>query len=264
MDLVPPSVRKTAFNCPHCGALAHQSWYSTRALKLSNNKTPIIVEENSVEEYLERIEDKRKRDRVRILFDKAIAGKPVIESKSDSFYSNDLINLHVSECFNCNDLSVWIHDRLVYPQRGEVPPANPDLPDDIRRDYDEAGNILDSSPRGAAALLRLAIQKLCIELGQPGENLNEDIGALVQSGLDVQIQKALDVVRVIGNEAVHPGQIDLADDRDTAESLFGLVNVITEKMISVPKHIDNLYKSLPETKREQIEKRDTPDPQKDG
>ena len=57
-------------------------------------------------------------------------------------------------------------DRLVYPRAGEAPPRTLTLSEDIRRDYDEASSILDRSPRGAAALIRLAIQKLCKELGQ--------------------------------------------------------------------------------------------------
>lgn len=130
------------------------------------------------------------------------------------------------------------------------------MPEDIRRDYDEASTILDLSPRGAAALIRLGIQKMCTHLGQPGENINADIKALVAGGLDRRIQKALDVVRVVGNNAVHPGQIDLKDDRGTAETLFKLLNLVVDKMISEPKHVDELYASLPEGALLAIEKRD--------
>ena len=70
------------------------------------------------------------------------------------------------------------------------------------------------------------------------------------------VQHALDAVRVIGNEAVHPGTLDLKDDRDTAMRLFGLMNIIAEQMISNPKHIKELYDKLPESKRTAIEKRD--------
>src|SRR5690348_4056488 len=94
------------------------------------------------------------------------------------------------------------------------------------------GFIYSRSPRGAAALLRLAIQKLCIELGEPGKNLNTDIGSLFRKGLPVTVQQALDAVRVIGNEAVHPGQIDFADTPEITGTLFNLVNFIAEKMIS--------------------------------
>ncbi len=61
---------------------------------------------------------------------------------------------------------------------------------------------------------------------------------------------------MVGNNAVHPGQINLKDDRTTAEKLFGLVNLITEIMISQPKHVASMYDGLPENARQAIEKRD--------
>jgi hypothetical protein len=133
-----------------------------------------------------------------------------------------------------------------------------DLPPDVRRDFDEASTILDASPRGAAALLRLAVQKLCKYLGENGKDINADIASLVRKGLDARVQKALDVVRVVGNNAVHPGRIDLRDDRPTAETLFALVNLICEKMITEPKHVETVYAQLPDADRKAIEQRDTP------
>jgi Domain of unknown function (DUF4145) len=64
------------------------------------------------------------------------------------------------------------------------------------------------------------VQKLCVRLGGGGANLNDDIGLLVQSGFPVQIQHALDVVRVIGNNAVHPGEISVDDNPEIAQALF--------------------------------------------
>jgi len=133
---------------------------------------------------------------------------------------------------------------------------NPDLPDNITRDYEEARGILGESPRGAAALLRLCVQKLCIHIGEKGKNIDDDIASLVAKGLNPLVQKSLDIVRVIGNEAVHPGVIDLNDDRDTASQLLILINSIADQMISHPKKIEELYGKLPESKREAIEKRD--------
>ena len=72
------------------------------------------------------------------------------------------------------------------------------------------------------------------------------------------MQMAQDVVRVIGNNAVHPGRIDLRDDRPTAESLFRLINLICEKMISEPRHVEAVYAALPEPARKSIERRDAP------
>jgi hypothetical protein len=66
----------------------------------------------------------------------------------------------------------------------------------------------------------------------------------------------MDAVRVIGNEAVHPGVLDLRDDAATANTLFRLVNFIVEKMISEPREIEEVYAALPEKKRSAIDTRD--------
>lgn len=237
MKYVTPSTSETAFNCPHCRALAKQFWYSVRAdAKDEKDPLPLVAKSGDGRDWIfTYIEDKEVRDDLSRWGKRLLSGAPFFEPSKDGSYSfNHLHNVNVSQCFNCDGVAIWIYDKLVYPQRGEAPPANPDLPEDIRRDYDEASTILDLSPRGAAALVRLCIQKLCKELGQPGKNINEDIAALVKTGLDSRIQRALDAVRVIGNNAVHPGSIDLRDDRATAESLFRLLNLIAEKMISEP------------------------------
>jgi len=87
----------------------------------------------------------------------------------------------------------------------------------------------------------------------------EDIGTLVKNGLPARIQKALDIVRVIGNNAVHPGVLDITDDIETASKLFELVNHIAYSMITQPKEIEGLYTTkVPEAQKEHIEKRDSP------
>ena len=159
-------------------------------------------------------------------------------------------------CTRCSAVSYWFNDKMYIPSGGNAPIPNPDLPEDVKLDYSEASEIVNASPRGAAALLRLAIQKLCKELGESGKNINGDIAKLVEKGLPVKVQQALDAVRVIGNEAVHPGQLDLEDDAVTATALFGLINFIAEKMISEPNEVERVYSLLPKNKREAIEKRD--------
>ncbi|CAN0654329.1 protein of unknown function [Nitratireductor aquimarinus] len=182
-------------------------------------------------------------------------GVPVIEN-GKVLSDLSLGNVFVSVCYNCEGIALWVYDKLLYPHPGAAPQPNPDMPDDIRADYQEASSILDMSPRGAAALLRLALQKLCKFLGKPGKDLNADIGALVSDGLDKRVQQALDAVRVIGNNAVHPGEIDLKDNRATAETLFKLLNLIVDKMISEPRQLDEVYQSLPSGALMAIEKRD--------
>lgn len=256
---VPPSVHEKAFNCPHCGTFTTQYWYALTADSITINKgLPPIVSDGGVDDlgYGE-IKNENAKKQLSTLANELSKGRPFLRGvRGTSSKSLALYNSYISKCFNCSEISFWIYDKLFYPTRGEAPEANPDLPPEIRDDYNEASAILDISPRGAAALIRLAIQKLCRELGKSGKNINEDIGALVKDGLDPRIQKALDAVRVIGNNAVHPGQIDLRDKRETAENLFRLLNVIAEKMISEPRHVDEVYASLPKEARDQISRRD--------
>jgi hypothetical protein len=95
-------------------------------------------------------------------------------------------------------------------------------------------------------------------LGEKGKNINDDIASLVRSGLDPSVQQALDALRVIGNNAVHPLELDLRDDTETVNALFGLLNFIVEDRIARPKKLTQLYQGLPEGAREAIERRDAP------
>lgn len=160
-----------------------------------------------------------------------------------------------SICEHCNEATLWLGEKMIYPDRGNAPLPNPDMPDDVMEDYKEAASIANKSPKAAAALLRLAIQKLCVHLGGQGKNINADIGSLVKSGLSPIVQQSLDVVRVIGNNAVHPGQIDV-DNIESVGHLFLLINLITETMISTPAQVKALYDSLPGSILDSITKRD--------
>jgi len=167
-----------------------------------------------------------------------------------------LANISVSICQRCQKHAVWVYGKMVYPGSSSAPLPVEDIPDDVKADFIEARNIVNASPRAAAALLRLALQRLMPHLEEKGENLNDDIGNLVKKGLPEKIRKALDAVRVIGNNQVHPGVIDLRDDPETATALFELLNAIIEHMISEPKKIDELYGKIPESAKKAIKKRD--------
>jgi hypothetical protein len=165
----------------------------------------------------------------------------------------------VAQCTHCSEHSLWLGRSMIYPTGGAAPLPNPDMPADVRQDYEEARSILSISPRGSAALLRLAVQRLCKHLGQPGENINADIAALVKQGLPVTLQKALDSLRVAGNNAVHPGQLDIYDTPEVATRLFGLLNIIVDNQITQPKAINELYDTtVPADTQQHIAKRDTP------
>jgi len=165
-------------------------------------------------------------------------------------------DLRYSGCFHCKEICYWYKDRMILPLEAPVPRGHIDLPSACVEDYEEARDIVSRSPRAAAALLRLTLQKLMIELGESGENLNNDIASLVRKGLPVEVQQALDYCRVVGNNAVHPGELIIDDKPEIAHGLFEMVNFIVESRISQPKKIADLYKVLPEGALEAVRKRD--------
>ena len=55
---------------------------------------------------------------------------------------------------------------------------------------------------------------------------------------------------------MHPGQINLDDNNETAHRLFELINLIANTMITQPKEIDNIYNTLPKEKLKSITERD--------
>ena len=165
-----------------------------------------------------------------------------------------------SFCMKCCKYAIWTEGKMIYPISSIAPLPVDDMPKDVKEDFEEARNVVNVSPRSAAALLRLALQKLVIHLGEEGKNLNKDIGNLVKKGLEEEIQQALDSVRVIGNNAVHPGQIDMKDDRETALFLFDSMNAIVEKMITRPEKVKRLYEKVPDSIKEAIKERNTQAP----
>jgi hypothetical protein len=218
MPFTPIQFELSSFNCPHCGAFSEHFWsYAKKFDKKNANMGGAI------------------------------------------HFKDHIDNLVFSQCNHCKQHTVWLENecKMVYPTSGSAPLPNSDIPEEIQKDFEEARNIVELSPRGASALLRLSVQKLCKHLGEKGENINADIGNLVKKGLPEKMQRALDSVRVIGNNAVHPGQLDLIDDRETAYKLFGFINIITDIMITQPKQIDDFYNfKVPDKDKIAIDKRD--------
>lgn len=164
--------------------------------------------------------------------------------------------LTIHRCRCCGKKILWIDDEYIYPDI-VAEEANPDMPEPVRVLYNEAGLVYNKSPRAAWALLRLAVDKLCNELGETERDIDKNIGALVKKGLPQSVQQALDSVRVVGNKSVHPGQIAFnVDDKNTAIMLMRLLNIIVARMITDPKEIEEVYKGLPQSVKDAIEKRD--------
>lgn len=173
-----------------------------------------------------------------------------------------------SLCIRCREYSLWrykqseygIYDTfMIYPQKLTAPIADDDMPDGVKELYNEARAISALSPRAAAALLRVSLEKLTEHLGENTGDLNTRIGNLKKQGLPAKVIQSLDIVRITANEGgSHAGEIDLTgkDNSEIVSRLFKLVNFIVEKTITDSKEIENMFCALPENKREGIKNRD--------
>jgi hypothetical protein len=146
INYFPPILGKREYNCPHCNVYAKQFYGHMHSIAEYNGSSIIVDRQSRFREPL----------------------------------SKDWI---VTKCQHCQDIALWHGMNMIYPKKLIAPPPNPDLAEEIKADYLEAANILAESPRAAAALLRLALQKLCIQLNEKGKNINEDIKSLVAKGL---------------------------------------------------------------------------------
>ena len=243
---IQPQKGANRFSCPHCEVVAKQDWMSVHQIS--------EVYKHVLWSYFF---DYRRN----IASDTEKKIDAFCNHFSDGIYDSMTRNFipgtyYFAKCQSCSETSIWISETMIYPRSLPVPGPNEDMDDEIKKLYLEAATIYQDSSRASAALLRLCIEKLCNQLGEKGR-LDDCIAALVQKGITKKIQQALDYCRVIGNNAIHPGQIDLEDDSNKVFILFDLVNDIADEMITKPKEMEDKYSSLPERVRESIEKRDS-------
>ena len=240
MDYVAAVAGEDAFNCPSCGAYAHQLWHRTEIREMPWER---IAESSPLLDA----------------FEKLAVRAHALSDRDATEWTSVVPGVSFSKCGRCKNSAIWLRNRLLWPNGGLAPPPNQDLPEDVRRYYMEANEIARASPRAAAVLVRLAIEALCETLVPGKRDLNAAIRALVDKGLSRRTQMALDVVRVTGNNAAHPRRIDDGDDLPTAESLLLLVNLIAEEVISRTRTVDAMYDGLPARVRERIAEADGSD-----
>ena len=241
-----PRYESIKFQCPHCNTVATQKWFD--AHKAGSTANGII--NNLYLDYRNQVRDYTQE--AILVFLRGI--KNPLQSSLYKFVPR---GFSIATCASCNNFTLWVNEEIIYPKKTTVPPPNEDLDEDIKTLYLEASNILIDSPKGATALLRLALQMLLKQIGKDGKKINDDIKELVSEGLSPTIQQALDLLRVIGNNAVHPGQINLDDNAEIAQKLFSILNFIADELITKPKELEKLYADLiPLETQEHIRQRD--------
>ena len=218
-----PELNKEAFNCPHCGAFAKQGWYY---LMFRHSDVKVFFNNNGLASPKNRI--------------------------SADFGDNFM----TSKCDHCEKLALWNDQKIIYPRSITVESPNPDMPEVAKSLYMESAQILQDSPRASAALLRLALQEILNKVVEGGEknSINDNI-RILSEGVDETTQKALDLIRINGNNAAHLGEIQI--EEENIEYMYKLLNIIVQKLISDKKQIDDLFEGLPKNIKESIERRNS-------
>ena len=245
MDL-SPKFRSEKYQCPHYQVASQQTWFDVDNASDSTNR----ILSHVFYDYRTQIKDYQ-QNAIAVFIQE-------VEAANDRHMSEFIPKgFSVATCSTCGEISLWVNKEIVYPSQTPVAPPNEDMEQEIQDLYLEASNVVVDSPKGATALLRFALQLLLKQLGKSGKNINNDIKELVAEGLSPKIQQALDLLRVVGNNAVYPGQIDLDDGRDIAIKLFHVLNFIADEMITKPKELDLLYADVvPEETKKHIDERD--------
>jgi hypothetical protein len=256
---VAPQLGLDSFSCAHCGALAHQHWFEVYVSSFEKGTKPFVFTKEDFRKLDLREMDEPEKKRARGLSKRFLKNEVTYEVKPYGQSCNwEMLNVSMSMCHSCDAFSVWIKDKLAWPSYSIEIEPHPDIPGDIKDDFIEAAEIVEKSPRGSAALSRLMVQKLMSHLGGEGKDINANIASLVKKGLEPEIQMALDIVRVTGNNAVHPGELALKEDVGTARALLQLINLVVERRIATQKRIEEMFGNLPQGALEAIEKRDAP------
>ena len=225
---VEPQLGAESFSCPHCNAVAHQDWYSLflkpenaaevgvltpEAVTVSTLRQGEAQRDNikEIEQFIERLK------KTQLTYEYQKHPHPL---------KVKMANLHISNCHNCNGFSLWVSGLLVYPTKLD---KTPELVDE---DVEEAAVVLNKSPRGATALMRLCIQKLVPLLEDNGKELNQRVSSLVRKGLEMEMQQAMDVLQVLRSDPVQLSPLDSQADKETALRFLDSLKEVLERRMS--------------------------------
>lgn len=183
---VPPSPYTKSYNCPKCGVLCPQSHY-------------LLSKDNELKMF----EAKEMTAKLPIMRGNMVR-VPIGNGEFEVRKELKSWDLWVSICNECNNYTVWENDRMIFPFQYELCQPIEGMPDDVKEIYEEAASVFSHSPRAAAALVRLGVEKLIPQLPgfkiNPKHSINDMIGSLVIQGIPEHIQQGLDSIRLFGNQ----------------------------------------------------------------
>jgi len=244
-----------AFECPRCGAYAHQEWHELKR-ELANEQG---------DRWIDDAVDTKLGGGGRIL------SRNVFE---DNAASSELVDTGVwamSECKRCGNYSTWRTDRIMYPSGSSVvPSSHEDMPDNAAVLYGEARAVIGISRRAGAALARSTLERLLKTLdpmdGKPALAARIDH---VLTQVSSSLGEMLTVIRHTGNKSLHVE--DELDDvmvlimdpeqEEIVELIFAAINDLVDELITRPARTRAVFDRLPSRISSQVGKNPSRDDQ---
>ena len=177
----------------------------------------------------------------------AFSGRHVVNKSGFAFFYGGIITgdeyasyiIHSFRCANkdCGKICVTSLNAETQEQFDILPQVTMNhypeyIPEQIRKDYEEANLILERSPKAAATLLRRCLQGMIHDFwGIKERTLNEELTQLKGKVSLIQWQ-AIDGLRKIGNIGAHMEKdVNLIIDiePDEAQKLLRLIEMLLEK-----------------------------------
>ena len=113
---VPPSISAESFSCPHCGALADQTWYHAHAERTEKGEAPQLFTAEIASRVRDDLREERKPEfrealeRLLPKIERLALGQPFLSKHEKTKYVEfDLANIFVSQCYSCEHIAIWRH-----------------------------------------------------------------------------------------------------------------------------------------------------------
>src|SRR4051794_37249840 len=105
---VPPSIKAVAFDCPHCGAYASQTWFRLLADRFTGgSRIPWIPTEKDLRDIEKESQiDPEEKARFREVVAKTLKGLVAFEKRRNSYPDYSISNIHLSKCFACEEIAI--------------------------------------------------------------------------------------------------------------------------------------------------------------
>lgn len=258
----PPSPSKTAFSCPYCLTKTTQYWFQLFAVERDRSGLytaetwQMAIEE---EEAAGRLDDKTRALFERWILEAKNRRLRILDGSAgeNQAYGYEVEALRLSRCMECHEITIWLDQKMVWPDQQIDHRAHEMMPPTAREEFDEAAKVFRDSPRAGCALLRTCLEKICADRGHIKGTLFARAGSLVSEMSSLHGRQAVDIVRVFGNESIHPGKMEANDIAENAERMFDAINLIVEEVYDRPARFSQLFEKLSPSQRREIERRDS-------